>query len=72
MKKLLGVLLGLAGVVCAVVFLFVGGIEQIVHGATANPVSAGSIAWGAIRVCLTGLGIWLAVILGAVVTAALD
>jgi hypothetical protein len=43
----------------------VGGIEQIVHGAQASPVSASEIAWGVVRVLISGIGfavaIWLSI-----------
>jgi hypothetical protein len=72
MSKAIGVVVGLAGVVCAVIFLFVLGIVQIVHGATATPVDATGIAVGAVRVVLTSLGIWISVFIGGAIALAGD
>lgn len=53
MKIVVGVLLILAGLALGIyaglVLCFVGGILQIVDGATAHPVSGSDIAWGAVR-----------------------
>ena len=41
----------------------VGGIEQIIHGFQAHPASASEIAWGVVRVIVSGLGFAVAVFL---------
>lgn len=72
MRALVSVLIGVVGVAFAIWLLLVGGALQIASGASANPTDAAAIAVGAIRVCCTSFGIWLAVALAMVVGAALD
>jgi hypothetical protein len=68
-SKVLGVLLILAtiaaGIYFDIVWLLVGGITEIVHGAEAHPVSGGQIGWGIAHVAFTGLGLFAAFMLCA-------
>ena len=65
--KVTGVLLILAtiaaGIYADIVWLLVGGIKEIVHGAEAHPVSAGQIGWGVAHVIFMGLGVFAAALL---------
>lgn len=75
MRKSLGVLIGLIGVVFviyfAIVIMFVGGVEQFVDGIKADPTDGSDIGWGALRVAFAsasaGLGIWISVLFGGAV-----
>jgi hypothetical protein len=55
-----------AGVWFDVGYLLIGGIEEIVRGVQATPVSGHDIGFGILRVVLTGVGfavsIWLALL----------
>jgi hypothetical protein len=69
-RKLLGVLLILGGVVLAVwldlFVFFIGGINKIVDGFNANPNNGHEIAWGFVRaIVFTGLGVVAGVIVVA-------
>ncbi len=54
MRKVAGVLIGIAGVLAAgyvgVVVFFIGGIEKIVDGVNAHPTDGHEIAWGVIQI----------------------
>lgn len=54
MKLLVGISLLLAAVALAgfvgIYLMFVGGIFQIVHGASTTPVDTGDVVWGALRI----------------------
>lgn len=71
--KTTGVLMILGGIVLGLYvglyFMFVGGIMSIVNGATADPVNAGSIAWGVVRIVFSGavgaISAWVLIIPGA-------
>ncbi|OHA15815.1 MAG: hypothetical protein A3A10_00635 [Candidatus Tagabacteria bacterium RIFCSPLOWO2_01_FULL_42_9] len=58
MKILLGIVLILAGIALGIYvgfwLLFVGGIMTIINAIEADPVSATSIAWGAIKIIFAG------------------
>ncbi len=58
MKILLGIILILAGIALGIYvgfwLLFVGGIMTIINAIKADPVSATSIAWGAIKIIFAG------------------
>lgn len=54
MRKVLGVLIGLAGFGLAIYvglwLMFVGGIVQVIEAAQEDPVPASEVAWGVVRV----------------------
>ena len=58
MKILLGIILILAGIALGIYvgfwLLFVGGIMTIISAIKADPVSATSITWGAIKIIFAG------------------
>jgi hypothetical protein len=45
-------------------FFLVGGIDTIVRGAQAHPVSVNTIAWGAVRCLCTGFGVVVGFLIG--------
>lgn len=59
MKMLFGIILILAGIVLAAYvgfwLFFVGGIVTIVNAVKVDPVSATSIAWGAVKILSAGV-----------------
>jgi len=65
--KVLGALVGVVGVILAIVFLFVGGIESIISGFSASPDNVSDIVWGFVRVFCTWAGIWAAIAIGGVI-----
>jgi len=71
MRKFFGVLLIIVGIAVGVYIdiwlCLIGGIEEIVSGATAQPVNGTQIAWGFVRAFVfTGIGVFVAWILVAV------
>lgn len=64
-----GVLVFLIGVALCIWLLSVGGIEQIVTGASAHPADGSDIAWGIVRTVCTGLGLVISFCVAAFVAA---
>lgn len=50
-------------------YFYVGGIEEIVRGAQAVPVSGHDIGWGIVRIMLGGIGTAIAIMTGAGIIA---
>jgi hypothetical protein len=75
MKIIVGILgwliLIAAGIFVDVYLLLVHGIREIVKGAEASPVSGNLIGWGAAHVLFSGIGIFIAFVLGIGLTALL-
>lgn len=75
MRKALGVITTLAGIITAAYFalvvLFVGGISQTIDAFQADPVDGGEAAWGIVQIVLAstafGLGFWISVVVGGLV-----
>lgn len=69
MSKIAGVLLIVAtiaaGIYFDIVVMLVGGITEIVHGATAHPVSGSQIGWGVVHLVFSGIGVFAAFLLCA-------
>ena len=59
------VLLGL-GIWLDVGWLLVGGIEEVVRGAQASPVSAHDVVIGAVRVFFCGVGLFVGFLVGTI------
>lgn len=72
MKIVIPVLTGIVLVGLAVWFLTIGGIVQVINGATATPVDATGIAVGAVRFFCTWLGIWVSIGLATALGVFLD
>jgi hypothetical protein len=60
-----------AGAFVDVYLLLVHGIREIVQGAQAHPLSGNLIGWGAAHVVFSGIGFFIAVVLGVGLTALL-
>ena len=67
-RAALGILVGLAivgaGVVFDLSFFLIGGIEEIIRGVQAHPMSDHDIAFGIVRVLCSGIGFTVGIILG--------
>jgi hypothetical protein len=72
MKIVAPILTGIVLVGLAIWFLAIGGIVQVVNGATAHPVDATGIAVGAVRFFCTTLGVWAGIALSVALGVALD
>lgn len=66
---ILAVVFAVAGIASSLYFLTFGGLIQFIEGCKAAPTNATDIACGALRFLLTGFGIWLSVIAGALTGA---
>jgi hypothetical protein len=66
-SKVIGVLLILAtvavGIYVDLVWLLVGGITEIIHGAEVHPVSGHDIGWGIAHLIFSGIGVSVAAML---------
>lgn len=75
MKVVIGILgwlaLIAAGIYVDVVLLLVGGINEIVKGATAHPINGDLVGWGIAHVVFCGVGVFVAILLGIGLTAIL-
>jgi TM2 domain-containing membrane protein YozV len=60
-----------AGIYVDVVLLLVGGINEIILGATSNPVNGDLIGWGIAHLVFCGVGVFVATLLGIGLTALL-
>lgn len=58
-------------VYCDLWLLTVGGFVEIVDGIKADPTNGSDILWGIVKVCCSGIGMFVAVMLAAALTAAL-
>lgn len=67
MNKLVGGLLAVAaiaaGIYVDIVWLLVGGIREIIRGATASPLDGSQLGWGIAHVVFSGLGTAAAIFL---------
>jgi TM2 domain-containing membrane protein YozV len=60
-----------AGVYVDIVLFLVGGINEIILGATSNPVNGDLIGWGVAHLLFSGVGVFVATLLGIGLTALL-
>jgi hypothetical protein len=51
--------------------LTIGGFVEIVDGAKANPLNKSEVAWGLLKMVMSGVGLIVAVLLCVAVTAAI-